>query len=68
MLLIYAIIVCYEYAEHIWEPNSENCLNLILVAPCEKVIFVSDESYITSAIKKIMLDMTSPGSYPKYRP
>ena len=52
MLLMYAIIVCNEYAEHIWEPNSENCLNLILVAPCEKVIFVSDESYIKSAIKK----------------
>ena len=46
------------------EPNSENCLDLIFVAPpCEKVIFVSDENFITSAIRKFMLDMQSPGSF-----
>ena len=67
MLLVYAIIVYNEYAEYVdlivWEPNSENCLNLIFVAPLsEKVIFVCDESYITSAIRKYMLAMPSPGS------
>ena len=67
MLLVYVIIVYNEYAEYVdlivWEPNSENFLNLIFVAPpCEKVIFVYDESYITSAIRKFMLDMPSPGS------
>ena len=67
MLFMYAIIVCNEYTEYanliVWEPNSENCLNLIFVAPpCEKVIFVCDESYITSTIRKFMLDMPSPGS------
>ena len=46
------------------EPNSENCSDLIFVAPpCEKVIFVSDENCITSAIRKFMLDIQSPGSF-----
>ena len=67
MLLMYAIIVYNEYTEYVdiivWEPNSENCLNLISVAPpCEKVIFVCDESYITSTIRKFMLNMPSHGS------
>ena len=31
--------------------------------PCEKVIFVSDENYIISAIRKFMLNMPSPGSF-----
>ena len=58
MLLMHAIIVYNEYAEYVnlivWEPSSENCLDLISVAPpCEKVVFVSDKNYITSAIKKI---------------
>ena len=48
----------------VWEPNSENCLDLIFAAsPCEKVIIVSDTNYITSAIRKFMLDMPSPGSF-----
>ena len=43
--------------------NSENCLDLIFAAPpCKKVVFVSDENYITSAIGKFMLDMPNPGS------
>ena len=63
MPLMYAIILCNEYAEHFWEPNSENCLNFIFVALlCEKGIFLSGETYITSAIRKFMLDMPSPGS------
>ena len=46
------------------EPNSENCLDLIFAAlPCEKVIIVPDTNYITSAIRKFMLDMPSPGSF-----
>ena len=45
----------------VWEPKSENCLDLIFVAYlCEKVIFVSDKNNITSAIRKFMLDMPSP--------
>ena len=45
------------------EPNSKDCLHLIFVAsPCEKVISVSDENYITYAIRKFILDMPSPGS------
>ena len=46
------------------EPNSKNSLDLIFVAPpCQKVIFVSDKSYITSAIRKFILDMPVPGSF-----
>ena len=45
------------------EPNSENCLDLILAAPpCDKVINVPDTNYITSATRKFMLDMPSPGN------
>ena len=43
------------------EPNSENCLDLIFaVLPCEKV---ADTNYITSAIRKFMLDMQSLGNF-----
>ena len=46
------------------EPNSENCLDLIFAKPpCEKVIIVPDTKYITSAIRKFLLDMPSPGSF-----
>ena len=46
------------------KPNSENCLNFIFVAShCEKVIFVSDENYITYAIRKFMFDMPAPGRF-----
>ena len=31
--------------------------------PCEKAIIVPDTNYITSAIRKFMLDMPSPGSF-----
>ena len=50
MLLVYAIIVYNEYAEYVdlivWEPNSENCLNLIFVStPCGKLyLCVKSES------------------------
>ena len=45
-------------------PNSQNCLCLVSVAfPFEKVIFVSDTNYVTSAIRKFMLGMASPGSF-----
>ena len=45
------------------EPNSENCLDFIFAAPlCEKVAFVSHENYVTSKIRKFMLDMPSTGS------
>ena len=50
--------------EIVGEPNSENCLDVIFAAPvCEKVIIVPDTNYITSAIRKFMLDMPSPGSF-----
>ena len=46
------------------KPNFENCLDLIFAAlPYEKVIVVIDTNYITSAIRKFMLDMPSPGSF-----
>ena len=48
------------------EPNSENCLDLDLIfaaPPCEKVIIVPDASYITFAIRKLMLDIQSAGSF-----
>ena len=46
------------------EPNSENCLDLIFAAPpCQKDIIVLDINYITSAIRKFMLDMPSPSSF-----
>ena len=46
------------------EPSSENCSGLSFVPPPhEKVIFVSDKRDITSAIRKFMLDMPSPGSF-----
>ena len=46
------------------EPNSENCLDLVFAAsPCDKVIIVPDTNYITSVIRKFMLDMPSPGSF-----
>ena len=46
------------------EPNSENCLDLIFAAPpCEKVIIVPETNHITSAIRKFLLDMLSPGKF-----
>ena len=46
------------------EANSENCLDFIFAAPlCKKVIIVPDTNYITSAIRKFLLDMPSPGSF-----
>ena len=46
------------------EPHSENCFYLIFAAPpCEKVIIIPDTNYVTSAIRKFMLDMPSPGSF-----
>ena len=46
------------------EPNSENCLDFIFAAPpYEKVIIVPGISHITSAIRKVMLDMPTPGSF-----
>ena len=46
------------------EPNSENFSGLIFKAPpCEKVIIVPDTNYITSAIRKFMLDIPVAGSF-----
>ena len=46
------------------EPNSENCLDLIFVAPpCDKVLIVPDTKCITFAIRTFMLDVPSPGSF-----
>ena len=46
------------------QPNPENYLDLIFAAPlCEKVIIVLDTNYITSAIRKFMLDLPSHGSF-----
>ena len=45
------------------QPNSENCLDLIYVpSPCEKVVIVPDANYIILSIRKLMLDMPSPGT------
>ena len=44
------------------EPNSENCLDLIFAALWESFI-VLDTNYVTSAIRKFMLDMPRPGSF-----
>ena len=49
--------------EIVWEPNSENSLDLTFVAPYEKVIIVPDANYIIFTIRKFMLDMPSPGSF-----
>ena len=55
-------MICHNIL--VWEPNSENCLDLIfLVFPYEKVIIVPDTNHITSAIRKFMLDMQGPGSF-----
>ena len=35
----------------------------LLHPPCEKVIIVPDTNYVTSAIRKLMLNMPSPGSF-----
>ena len=51
---------CYK-SKLVREPNSGSCLDLIFAAPpCEKVIIVPDTNYITSAIRKFLLDMPSP--------
>ena len=56
--------ILYNFTAIVREPNFENCLDLIFAAPpCEKVIIVPDTNYITSAIRKFMLDMPSPGSF-----
>ena len=50
--------------EVVREPKSESCLDLIFASPpCEKVIIVPDTNYMTSAIRKFMLDLPSPGSF-----
>ena len=55
-------ISCIFLLEFLQGPNSENCLVLVF---CKKmrVIFASDEKYITYAIRKFMLDMPSPGRF-----
>ena len=56
-----------KHMDLVREPNCENCLDLILAAfPCEKVIIAPDTNYVTSAIRKFMLDMPSPGSFQNY--
>ena len=46
------------------EPNSEDCVDFTFSGTsCERVAFVFDKKFITSAIKKFMLDMSSPGSF-----
>ena len=53
-----------EFDLLVLEPNSENCLDLNSVAPpCDKVICIPDNTYITLAIRKFMLDMPRPGSF-----
>ena len=48
----------------VWEPNSENCLDLTFaVPPCKKVIIVPYVNYITYAVRKFMSDMQSAGSF-----
>ena len=53
-----------QFELKVWEPNSENGFDLIFAAPpCEEVITVPDTNYITSAIRKFMLDMPNPGNF-----
>ena len=59
----------FKISKIVREPNSENCLDLIFAAPpCEKVIIVPDTNYITSAIRKLMLDMPGPGGFQNIGP
>ena len=42
--------------------NSENCLDFIFaLSACEKIIIVPDTNYITSAIRKFLLDTLKTG-------
>ena len=50
------------------ESNPENCLDLIFVESPVKINFVSVKTFITSAIRKFMLEMPSPGSFQSDRP
>ena len=51
------------------EPNSENYLDSVfVVSPSEKVLILPDTNYITSAIRKFMLDMQSPGKFQNIGP
>ena len=46
------------------QSNSGNCLDLVFATPpCEKVIIIPVTNYITSTIRKFMLDMPSPGNF-----
>ena len=58
------VLECEDTLYVVREPNFENCLDFISVAPLfEKVIFVSDQNDLTSAIRKFMLDMPTSGSF-----
>ena len=63
--MLFFIRIGYVKTDEIaWEPNSENCLDLIFAAsPSEKVIIVPYTHHITSSIRKFMLDVPSPGSF-----
>ena len=49
----------------VWEPNT---FLRSVASPYEKVIFALERSYITSAMRKSMLDVQVPGSFLRYRP
>ena len=52
-----------------WQPSPENNLDLIFAAPlCEKVIILLDTNYITSGIRKFMLDLPSHSSFQNIDP
>ena len=52
----------------VWEPNSQNCLDLIFVAStCQKAI-IRHHVQPTSAVRKFMLDMPNPGSFQNISP
>ena len=56
--------VSVKFQVTVWEPNSENFLDLNFAAPfLEKLIIVPDTNYITSEIRKLMLDIPSPCSF-----
>ena len=53
-----------EESHLVREPSSENSLDFIFAAtPCEQINIVPDTNCISSAIRKFMLDMPSPGIF-----
>ena len=57
---VYNFVKNQKVSSVVLEPNT---LFEDLLHPCEKVIFAFERSYITSAMRKSMLDVPMPGSF-----